>query len=179
MIVTGSSASVTDREPWVVETEARLAAQVASNTPVFGICFGHQLLGQALGGRVVKNPRGRQIGTVEAQVSGDDPLFAGSSLPFRANTSHRDVLAELPPGARSVGTTPLDPHAFVRFGERAFGAQVHPEFDALTMRAYVEERREILAGEGFEVDALLGRVQDAEASAAVLARFVAGVTRSA
>ena len=177
MIVTGSSASVTDREPWVVEIEARLAALVAATTPVFGICFGHQVLGQALGGQVVQNPRGRQIGTVDAEVSGDDALLAGSSRPLRVNTSHRDVLGELPPGACVVGTTPLDPHAFVRFGERAFGVQVHPEFDAVTMRAYVEERREILAGEGFDVDALLESVDDAEAAAGMLRRFVAGVTR--
>jgi GMP synthase (glutamine-hydrolysing) len=65
----------------------------------------------------------------------------------------------------------------VRFAEHTFGVQSHPEFDAVTMRAYIEERREILGGEGFDVDALLGEVDDAEAGASILWRFVESVAR--
>lgn len=177
VVVTGSSASVTERAPWILETEARLRGWVAAGAPVFGICFGHQLLGQALGGRVAHNPRGRQIGTVEAELTAKDVLFDGVARPFRVNASHRDVVAELPPGARVVGRTPKDPHAFVRFGERVVGVQSHPEFDAVTMRAYVTERRQILTAEGFDVDATLDRVDDAEPGASVLRRFVEQAVR--
>lgn len=179
LIVTGSSASVTERAPWMLEAEARLRVLVAAGAPVFGICFGHQLLGQALGGRVELNPRGRQIGTVEAELSGEDALLDAERRPFRVNTSHRDVVAELPAGARVLGRTPRDPHAFVRFGERVFGVQSHPEFDAVTMRAYIEERREILTGEGFDVGRLLEVVDDAEPGASILRRFVEGIARTA
>lgn len=172
LIVTGSSASVTERAPWMLEAEARLRARVATGTPVFGICFGHQLLGQALGGEVRQNPRGRQIGTVEAELTGQDALLDSGRQPFRVNTSHRDVVAELPPGARVLGRTPRDPHAFVRFAERVFGVQSHPEFDQVTMRAYVEERREILSSEGFDVDALIAGADDAAPGASILTRFV-------
>jgi len=172
LIVTGSSASVTERAPWMLAAEARLRAQVAEGLPVFGICFGHQLLGQALGGVVVQNPAGRQIGTVAAEVGADDVLLDREQRPFRVNTSHRDVVGVLPPGARVLGRTPKDPHAFVRFGERVFGVQSHPEFDAVVMRAYVEERREILTGEGFDVDAVLAEIDDAVPGASILRRFV-------
>jgi GMP synthase (glutamine-hydrolysing) len=176
VVITGSSASVTERAPWMLESEARLRRAVAHGVPVFGICFGHQLLGQALGGRVVTNPEGRQIGTVTAELVRDDPLFEPKHAPFLVNTSHRDVVGELPPGARVLGRTPKDRHAFVRFGERAFGVQSHPEFDAVTMRAYVEERRELLTAEGFDVDGVLAGVDDAEPGASMLRRFFALVS---
>lgn len=177
LIVTGSSASVTERAPWILETESRLRTLVGAGVPVFGICFGHQLLGQALGGRVTQNPRGRQIGTVEAEVTGDDTLIDRARRPFRVNTSHRDVVVELPRGARVLGRTPKDPHAFVRFAEHVFGVQSHPEWDAATMRAYLEERRDVLAEEGFDVDTMLAETDDAEPGRSVLGRFVESVAR--
>lgn len=176
LVVTGSSASVTERAPWILDTEAYLARATAAGTAVFGICFGHQLLGQALGGSVIVNPRGRQIGTVEAALSASDPMIDAEALPYWVNTTHRDIVDVLPPGARLLATTPKDPNAFVRFADRVWGVQFHPEFDAVTMSAYIESRREILVGEGFDPDALLARVSDAlpgQSSLVRFARFVA------
>src|SRR4029079_6289460 len=62
-VITGSAANVPHREPWMLRAEAWLREVVAARTPTFGICFGHQLLAQALGGEVQKNPRGREMGT--------------------------------------------------------------------------------------------------------------------
>ena len=67
-IITGSSSSVTERAPWMLRSEDLIRRIVAAGTPLFGICFGHQMVAQALGGRVAKNPRGREIGTVEVRV---------------------------------------------------------------------------------------------------------------
>ncbi len=171
IIVTGSSASVTERAAWILETEAYLSRASAAGTAIFGICFGHQLLGQALGGQVEKNPDGRQIGTVELELSAADPLAEPRVRPFAVNTTHRDVVTRLPPAARVLGTTPRDRHAFVRFSERVWGVQFHPEFDAVTLSGYISERREILAAEGFDVDELLACVGDARPGAAMLSRF--------
>jgi len=179
VIVTGSSASVTERAPWILRTEAWLAALVRDGTPVFGICFGHQLLGQALGGLVAQNPLGRQMGTLEAEITGEDPVLDPDARPFSVNTTHRDVVQRLPEGARVLGRTEKDPHAFVRFGPKVFGVQGHPEFDAVTMRAYVESRRAILEGEGFDVDAMLAGVHDALPGRSVLSRFVREHVRDA
>jgi GMP synthase (glutamine-hydrolysing) len=172
LVPTGSSASVTERADWILETEGYLRRAVAAGTPIFGICFGHQLLGQALGGLVETNPRGRQIGTVEASWSERAPLLDDGTRPFLVNTTHRDVVTKLPPGATVLASTPKDPNAVIRFAPNVVGVQFHPEFDRVTVSAYIESRREILEGEGFDVEALLGGTNDAKCAANGFARFV-------
>lgn len=171
IIITGSASSVTERTPWILAVEAYLRDAVAGKAPIFGICFGHQLLGQALGGLVEKNARGRQIGSLTAKLLGDDPLLDASAQPFVVNTTHRDVVTKLPPNARVVASTPLDPNAAVRFDEHVFGVQFHPEFDAETMRSYLIERREILREEGFDPEKLIAEANDATPGASALRRF--------
>jgi len=169
LVVTGSPASVTSRERWILDTEEALRAFVAAGAPTFGICFGHQLLVQALGGNVTKNPNGREIGSVEMDVDGTDELFEGSPKRFVVNTSHMDSAERLPEGARVLGRTRLDPHGALRFGERAWGVQFHPEFDGEIVRGYIEARRGLIAQEGIDPDALVS--EDAPHAAELLRRF--------
>lgn len=174
IIVTGSPASVVDRLPWTLRGEAYLARAVAAAVPVLGICYGHQMLAMALGGRVTRNPNGREIGTASFEVCEEDPIFDRPGLGTRrANFTHVDSVVALPRGARRLARTDLDPNSAVRFAPRAWGVQFHPEVDAAVMRDYVEGRRELIAAEGLEPDAILQEIDDAVEGAAVLRRFAA------
>jgi len=174
VIVTGSSAMVTDREVWSETTAAWLADVVAEATPLLGICYGHQLLAHGLGGRVAKNPRGREIGSVDVTLTRDaagDDLVGGSPAVFRAQTSHVESVLELPPGATLLASTGLDPNHAFRVGRSAWGVQFHPEFDADITRGYLRERRAVIASEGLDFGRLIAAVGAAPHAAAVLRRF--------
>jgi GMP synthase (glutamine-hydrolysing) len=172
VIVTGSPASVVDRAPWTVEGEAYLASVVRVETPVLGICYGHQMLAMALGGAVMKNPNGREIGTVPFEVCQKDAIFAPTGLGTRrANYTHVDSVVELPPGAQRLARTALDPNSAIRFARAAWGVQFHPEVDAAVMRDYVVGRRELIVAEGLDAKAIVDTIDDAPEGAAVLRRF--------
>lgn len=171
LIISGSAANVPSREAWIIELERYLARAVAAGLPVFGICFGHQLLGQALGGLVIQNPKGREIGTVQVDLVAADPLLDAAQTPLLANMTHVDSVVSLPPGARVLGRTELDDNAIVRFGERAWGVQFHPEIDAEIIAHYVAARRSAMLEEGLDVAAIEGRLSDTPAAQAILRRF--------
>jgi len=171
VIVTGSASSVTERAPWMLRTEALLRDLVRREVPVLGVCFGHQLLGAALGGRVERNPRGREIGTVDVEVLVQDPLLEGLPGRFAANATHMDSVTVLPPGATLLARSALEPHAAVRFGAAAWGVQFHPEFDRDVMRGYLEARAELVRAEGGDPARLLAAAGDGEGGRALLRTF--------
>ncbi len=171
-IVTGSSSSVTERAPWMLRAEELLRHIVAARAPLLGICFGHQMMAQALGGEVQRNPFGREIGTVRLMRTADDPLFAGTPRTFDVHQTHVDAVTRLPPGAEVLATTALDPVAAFRVGALAHGVQFHPEMDADIMRGYVTARTQIIRDEGGDPDAILAGIHDGTRGHDVLWNFV-------
>ena len=173
LILTGSSANVPRREPWMLRTEAWLRDVVGDGPPTLGICFGHQILAQALGGEVIRNPRGREMSTVCIErTEKADPLLAGLDATFQANACHSDTVDQLPSGAVALAKSELDPHQCIRFSERCYGVQFHPEFDRDVMRAYVRARSTAISHEGGDPRALLQRAGGAPGGHRVLLQFI-------
>ena len=174
VVITGSGAMVSHREPWSERTAAWIREAVACETPMLGICFGHQLLAHAMGGRVGPNPCGREIGTIQLQLAEcatNDPLLAGFQDSVRVHVSHLESVLELPRNAVRLGTSVDDPNAAFSVGSAAWGVQFHPEFDADVMRGYIEGRREQLCAEGIDPDERLGAVAECPDGSELLRRF--------
>lgn len=174
VIITGSPAFLREEQPWMQRLCAKTRELVEANIPTLGVCFGHQILGEALGGYVEKNPRGREIGTVEFRVERDDPLFPTEDGSNRGwvQMSHLDSVTRLPPGAEVLGSTALEPYAAVRFSEWAWGVQFHPEMDAEIVRHYLAARAAALLVEGLDAPALVAATRESSYGSRLLEQFI-------
>ena len=175
VIVTGSPAMVTEKLEWITTSEHYLLDAIDQPKPVLGICFGHQLLAQALGGRVDWHPQGREIGTTTLQLTSaakGDPLLHNLPPEFPVHVTHMQSVIDLPTGSEILGFNDFDRHQAVRFTDRAWGIQFHPEFDEDIMTGYIRERFEVIRNEGLDADALLASVIPAKESEVILSRFM-------
>ncbi len=177
VILTGSPSSVTEEAPWMLRLQEATAALLDRGTPLLGICFGHQIVARARGGVVERNPRGREIGTIEVHRIEEDPLFEGLPSRFEALATHTDTVTRLPEGARLLATSALDASAAYALGS-ARCLQFHPEMDADFMRSLLEVRRPILEAEGFVVDPMIARVSEAPSGPLILRNFIRGLLAS-
>lgn len=177
VVVSGSAASVTAPEPWMLRTADWLKGALGAGVPTLGICFGHQLLAVALGGRVEPNPSGREIGTVELFPIEFDRLIGADEPPLLVNMTHVDSVTHIPPGSRLLARTALEPHAALRLREWAWSVQFHPEIDEVVLRHYLDARSSVLSREGLQLERILADLRPAPAGVAVLRRFAALVGR--
>jgi GMP synthase (glutamine-hydrolysing) len=172
--VTGSPAFVTDREPWSERTAEFLRQALARGVPVLGICYGHQLLAHSAGGTVGFHPGGREIGTVQVQLTpagGGDALLGGLPATFSAQVSHRQSVLDLPGEALLLARNDFEPHQAFRLGDRAWGVQFHPEFSERVTALHIEALRERLLEEGLDSDRLLAQLRPTLPSSSLLRRF--------
>lgn len=138
-LVTGSSAGVYDPLPWIDPLKAFLVA-ASGRTVLAGVCFGHQVMAEAFGGRVIKSPKGWGVGLHRYQSTGDGWLSGLSSLAVAA--SHQDQVVEAPADARVVAGSDFTPLGALHYpGRRAISIQLHPEFTPDYASALIEARR--------------------------------------
>ena len=174
IVLTGSHAMVSDREAWSEALVPWLQRAVALQTPLLGICYGHQLLAHALGGEVAHHPQGVEIGTVRVQrhaAAHTDALLGELPASFEAQATHWQSVRRLPPGAVLLAGNAFEPHHAFRVGPSAWGVQFHPEFSAEALRAYVDGMGQVLAREGRDAAQISAGLKDTPHAASVLPRF--------
>ncbi len=174
VVITGSHAMVTANMPWSVRLEKWIRSLLDERIPVFGICYGHQLLAKAAGGLVDFHPRGREIGTVCVNLlpgCSADPVFRALPKSFLVHVSHSQTVLRLPKAAVRLAANTHEPNHAFRLGECAWGVQFHPEYDAGIMRSYIREQAYELESAGIEVSRLLDGVSETPTAAQILRTF--------
>ncbi|WP_212524477.1 type 1 glutamine amidotransferase [Actibacterium sp. MT2.3-13A] len=140
-LITGSKHGAYEDLPFIAPLEAFIREAYAAHVPIVGICFGHQVIAQALGGKVEKFAGGWAVGPTTYRM-GEREL----SL----NAWHQDQVTELPEGAQVIGGNDFCRNAALAYDDRILSVQPHPEFTARMMQLLIEQR-----GRGVVPDDLL------------------------
>ncbi|CAN7575186.1 type 1 glutamine amidotransferase [Phenylobacterium sp. LjRoot225] len=139
-LITGSSAGVYDGLPWIADLKGFLAA-AKGRAALVGVCFGHQVMAEAFGGRVIKSPKGWGIGAQTYRLLRREPWMADAAE-IRLPGSHQDQVVEAPPGAEVVAASDFTPFGALAYRDQpAISLQLHPEFEPAYAIALIEARR--------------------------------------
>ncbi|MCU0912408.1 MAG: type 1 glutamine amidotransferase [Rhodobacteraceae bacterium] len=161
-LLTGSRHGAYEDHPFIPPLEAFIRQAHAEGVPMVGVCFGHQIIAQALGGKVEKYHGGWSVGPTRYRLNGEE---------VRLNAWHQDQVVKVPEGAEVVGTSPFCENAALVYGDRAFTVQAHPEFDNAFLTDLIAAR-----GRGLVPDRLLAEAEAelaAPVDSPVLARQIA------
>lgn len=126
IIITGSRASVYWDEQWIDNLKEWVAVEIENGTPILGICFGHQLVADVMGGKVIDRG-GYEIGYHRISVTRESDIWFGMPSDFTAFTTHSDEVAELPEGASLIAENEYSIQGFE--SDNVVGLQFHPEYD--------------------------------------------------
>lgn len=145
-LITGSRFGAYEDHAWIPPLEDFLRAAYAANVPIVGICFGHQILAQALGGKVEKFQGGWSVGATDYQ------LKDGADITL--NAWHQDQVTKRPADATVLASSPFCENAILAYGNKALSIQAHPEYGGGFIGGLIAKR-----GRGVVDDDLLNAAQ--------------------
>ncbi len=157
-IITGSAASVYEELPWIAPLES-FVRDAARTVPVVGICFGHQLIAQAFGGKVEKAQAGWGVGAHFYDVAEQPSWMSPPAGRFGLIVSHQDQVVVPPDDAQILASSAFCPFAMMQIGPNIMSMQPHPE----APRDYAEaiyRRREDILGSDTVADAVASMHQE-------------------
>jgi len=143
-LITGSRFGVYEPHPWIPPLEDFIRAAHAAHVPVVGVCFGHQIIARAMGGRVEKFAGGWSVGPTEYDFDGEK---------LTLNAWHQDQVVEKPEGAKVVARTDFCANAALLYDDRMFSVQPHPEFSKEFIDGLIKVRGPGLVPDGVLAEA--------------------------
>lgn len=146
LLVLGGPMNAYDAEPWLAATQQLVCLAADRHVPTLGICLGHQLATVALGGSVIQNPNGQQLGVLPVgwlPEAAEDPLAAALTGIRWAAHWNSDVVDRLPEGAVVLARASSGEVQAARLAPTVWGIQPHPEADEHVVAPWAEEDRAV------------------------------------
>jgi GMP synthase-like glutamine amidotransferase len=172
ILITGSAAGVYDDLEWIVPLEEFVRTAHENKVPMVGVCFGHQLIAQALGGAVRKSEKGWGLGRHVYDVAPRNALIEGTRIALAC--SHQDQVITPPDGARTILSSDFTPYAGLLYaGGTTLSVQPHPEFSVGFALACCE----VVGTKGHAPDLLVATAKASLAESLENARLGGAITR--
>lgn len=180
VVITGSPSGVYDATPWMDPLRHFVRGAFAAKTPMVGVCFGHQLIADAMGGEVRKSEKGWGIGRHTYRVLEHRPWMGEPGATLSLSVSHQDQVIVPPSSATTLARSGHTEHAMLEYADApVMSLQGHPEFgDAFVTALYSARRGKSLTDA--EVDAAIESLAQPEDNARVgewMVRFLRSATR--
>jgi len=149
-ITTGSKASVYDDEPWIHRLIEFIRELDANQSKLIGICFGHQAIALARGGRVDRSDKGWGVGIASNEIITQADWMGPALEQLNILVSHQDQISDLPAGAKVLAGTDFCPYFLVQWGGHMLSVQGHPEWRNEYSHTLINDRRAIIPADTVE-----------------------------
>ncbi len=149
-VITGSPKGAYESEPWIGELERFIQDCYRTGIKLVGICFGHQILAKALGGRAEKSNKGWGLGLNTFELSAQKAWMTEIPDQCALYFVHQDQVIHLPQKAELLGGNDFCPNLFYTIENQALGIQGHPEFETEMMREIVNGREETVGTQAYQ-----------------------------
>ncbi len=173
-LLTGSPSSAYEDEPWIEQLKAFVRDLDTAQVPTVGVCFGHQLIAEALGGKVQQSPVGWQAGLYEFEVFDDHP-WMGDAAPVDGVKVHhlnKDQVVALPPNATRIATSPACHNMMLTVGDHVLSIQGHPEMTKASLTGFLRDLDKMNAITPAEVTRAHESVSDASPDATMMGTWI-------
>jgi len=143
-IITGSRVSVYDPEPWISVLQAFIVTLDQQQKKLVAVCFGHQLVAQAFGGKIEKSDKGWGIGVHTCQIQKHKPWMKPAMQDYKLLVSHQDQVTKLPDNAELLAGSEFCPIGMFQRGDNILAMQGHPEFNKDYAEALMRHRQNLI-----------------------------------
>ena len=175
IIITGSHSMVTDYEPWSVRVSYWLKNIINFNVPILGICYGHQLLADILGGKVGYNPNKMEFGTWDIYLTKEgkkDKLLGILPQKFKGHEAHSQSVLELPNNAKILAYNENDSIQSFVYKNCIWGTQFHPEFSGNITKEYLKFVKDDIVSSGKNYENIYNKIEEHKYGEMLLKRFI-------